>query len=99
MSPLQDKGVRLWDITKGQKLAENVDLHGAAVTSTQFSAGSRRSSVVLTASKDNTVGLLDGCSLIADTPPRLFRADGVRVPYQWSRSRFRCVRRVVAGPP
>ena len=83
--------MRLWDLSKGQKLCENLDMHSAAITSTQFSSGSRRTSLVLTASKDNTLGLLDGCSLVADTPPRTFRADGFRIPYQWSRARFRSV--------
>jgi hypothetical protein len=52
------------------------------------SAGSRRLSQVLTGSRDNTLGLLDGCSLVADTPPRKFTAEGFRLPYLWSRARF-----------
>lgn len=84
----QDGGVRLWDLAKGAKVAENKELHTAAVTSTQFSLGARRTSMILTASRDNTLGILDGCSLVPDTPPKLFRAEGFRVPYLWSRARF-----------
>lgn len=145
---LQDGGVRLWDLTKGAKVAENKELHTAAVTSTQFSlgtaprrwpawarccdgselldgvcvvkpephmpecqngldvamallthkpAGARRTSMILTASRDNTLGILDGCSLVPDTPPKLFRAEGFRLPYLWSRARFRCVCCVACG--
>jgi hypothetical protein len=31
--------VRLWDVAKGQRIAENKELHASAITSTRFSPG------------------------------------------------------------
>ncbi len=45
--------------------------------------------MVLSASRDNTLSIVDGFSLVADTPPQLYNADGFRIPYLWSRARFR----------
>ena len=58
----QDGGVRLFDVRTGAKVAENTGAHTGAVTSVAFSrndAGAR----LLTASRDNTLRLLDGRTL------------------------------------
>lgn len=64
MTGHQDKAVRLWDLRKGQKLAESRTTHDAAVTSVAFSPASGAPPVVLTASRDNKLRVLDGFTLL-----------------------------------
>jgi hypothetical protein len=58
----QDSGVRLFDVRTGSKIVENTTAHTMAATSVAFSRndGSAR---LLSASRDNTLRLLDGRTL------------------------------------
>lgn len=58
----QDAGVRLFDVRTGGKVAEAIGVHSSAVTCVAFSRGDGGISV-LSASRDNTLRLLDGRTL------------------------------------
>ncbi|XP_050383444.1 autophagy-related protein 16-like [Argentina anserina] len=74
-----DGNLRLWDIEKG-KLLNEVAAHSSAVTSITLS---RNGNMVLTSGRDNVHHLFDIRTLeVCGT----FRATGVRVASNWSRS-------------
>lgn len=78
----QDGGVRLWDLGSGARVAENRAIHAAAVTSVAFShgGGARK---LLTASRDNTLRLLDSHTLV-DIDAPVLRESSFRVAFNWA---------------
>ena len=87
----QDGSVRLWEISSGKNIHQLPKLHSSHTTCVQFSPGSifggsgGSANYLLTASRDNSLILLDTRTY---GPVLTCRAPGFRVACDWSRVSF-----------
>jgi WD40 repeat protein len=77
----QDGGVRLWDVRTGAALAENKTAHAAAATDVRVAAGGGEAgALVLSMSRDNSLALLHGRTLVGVGDDRGGSAGSLRHP-------------------